>query len=63
MDKGWSRRNRIGKNNRLLKGAKPAELPVEQPTSLQFLLNLKVAKALEVPVPAQVLALAAAVVE
>lgn len=49
--------------DKILKGAKPAELPVEQPTRLQFLLNLKVAKALGVPVPAQLLALADEVVE
>jgi putative ABC transport system substrate-binding protein len=40
---------------KILKGAKPSELPVEQPTKLELLLNLKSAKALGVKIPNSVL--------
>jgi len=37
--------------NRVLKGAKPADLPVEEPAKLELIVNLKIAKALGVEVP------------
>src|SRR5262249_14783278 len=61
LDDQW--RRAAGYVDQIIKGANPAEMPIQQPTKFDLVINLKTAKAIGLEIPASVLSQAVEVIE